>query len=421
MNQPVIHIINRLTEEQRNEFNQLRQHAIENDHFPANPPIIPSQEELDMQLTQLMTPLSPERSIIPATPRTPTPVRQRKRKSHPQLKGPEREIAERIIRHNEATIKPADLVAILKIDTTYATSLIKKFRKEKSLAVKTSKRGPKSNANENVLEYMRNFMRENCRATDKEISSFLKEKGLTDTELDSTTICRWRNDLMPAIGMEKWTVKYVSKRGANANTPENKEYRKKVMTDLQYWKRHDRIIVYIDETHFDFRRNWGKGKAPAGEKALFEGKLNLVSMSAITAISMFGPILCHIYVKETINAEKFNIFFDALLSLLGARECCFFLDNAAVHRKEDVTERAIKANQVVLFNAPYSSEMNPIENFFGIWKGMVMKEAPSTNNVEDLKKVLESTFTRIKPEYCQHIIRHISSDVMAKVMNGEDL
>ena len=95
-------------------------------------------------------------------------------------------------------------------------------------------------------------------------------------------------------------------------------------------------------------------------------------MSAITSITNNGPGLCHIHIKETINTARFQKFFDELLIRHGDQECYFLLDNAAVHGKEDVIKAAARRHQVVLFNAPYSSEMNPIENFFGTWKGKII-------------------------------------------------
>ena len=72
-------------------------------------------------------------------------------------------------------------------------------------------------------------------------------------------------------------------------------------------------------------------------------------MSAISAITVNGPLLCHIRVKGTITAEKFMHFFEELLIKCGDQECCFFLDNVTVHRKEDIVAAATERNQAVLF------------------------------------------------------------------------
>ena len=62
------------------------------------------------------------------------------------------------------------------------------------------------------------------------------------------------------MGMEKGTVKVVSKRDSAANTEENKDRRIQVVKELNKWRQDERVIVYIDETHFDFRKIAELGK-----------------------------------------------------------------------------------------------------------------------------------------------------------------
>ena len=71
---------------------------------------------------------------------------------------------------------------------------------------------------------------------------------------------------MPEMGMEKWTVKVVSKRDPAANTEENKDRRIQVVKELNKWRQDERVIVYIDETHFDFRKIAELGKRESSRK-----------------------------------------------------------------------------------------------------------------------------------------------------------
>ena len=144
-------------------------------------------------------------------------------------------------------------------------------------------------------------------------------------------------------------------------------------------------------------------------------------MSAITSISNHGFGFCHIHIKETINAQKYLAFFEDLLILHGDQECCFFLDNAAVHRKEDVIEAAARRNQAVLLNAPYSSEMNPIENFFGVWKGKIMDKITSVKTTEDFKNLVRDSFLSMSAGLFQRTIRHMVVDVQTDVLARKDI
>ena len=54
----------------------------------------------------------------------------------------------------------------------------------------------------------------------------------------------------------------VSKRDPAANTEENKDRRIQVVKELNKWRQDERVIDYIDETHFELRRKeLGKRKS----------------------------------------------------------------------------------------------------------------------------------------------------------------
>ena len=94
-----------------------------------------------------------------------------------------------------------------------------------------------------------------------------------------------------------------------------------------------------------------------------------------------------------------------------------FLDNATVHRKEDIVAVAAERNQAVLFNISYCCEMNPIGNFFGTWKTYTMKRARNIENVMELKEAVGSAFMDISAGTCQQIIKHITHVILPKVLN----
>ena len=54
---------------------------------------------------------------------------------------------------------------------------------------------------------MRAFMENNPLASDKEISEHLSNANITPWQVHSTTIGLWRNEVMPKMGLERWTLK----------------------------------------------------------------------------------------------------------------------------------------------------------------------------------------------------------------------
>ena len=50
------------------------------------------------------------------------------------------------------------------------------------------------------------------------------------------------------------------------------------------------------------------------------------------------------------------------------------MDNARIHKQDVIKQLVEPTGNKVIFGAPYSPEMNPIDNIFGIWKRKVDEE-----------------------------------------------
>ena len=68
-----------------------------------------------------------------------------------------------------------------------------------------------------------------------------------------------------------------------------------------------------------------------------------------------------LFVKGTVNAQVFLDNFRMLLSHYKGKRCIFFMDNASVHNRDDLKYLCDEANQIILFNTPYTPDLNPIE------------------------------------------------------------
>ena len=416
-----IHIMPNTNDNDRQTIIREQEAHLRNTPFPEERISDPTNEDLQDVVSQHQSSKQLQIDNQPSPDLSPEDTTRRKNNSHKQIKGEMRKAVEKYLAVHKEKVKPSDLASIFSINEKYAAYIIKLYKRNGNLAIKDTKRGRKCKVKKEDLSYLIDCMKENCRITDKELAKKLSDRLNLPKSIHSTSILHYRHKLMPEMDLDKWTVKMVSIRGENANSPENKVKRKEVMRKLKYYHQEMLTLVFIDETHFEFRKNWGRGKAPAGEKALYEGKLLTTTFNAITAISPKGPLLCHVYIKERINSEKFLIFYRELLAMMGDEQCCFFLDNATVHRKEDIISLTEERNQIVLFNVPYSSEANPIENFFGIWKGYVSKESPNANGIEELKSIIINGFQSVSVGCCQNIIRKVTNEIFERIENEEDL
>jgi transposase len=55
----------------------------------------------------------------------------------------------------------------------------------------------------------------------------------------------------------------------------------------------------------------------------------------------------------------------------GIYNRCFMLDNVQFHRMATIRELILSQNHESLFLPPYSPQLNPIEDVFSKWKGLI--------------------------------------------------
>ena len=85
--------------------------------------------------------------------------------------------------------------------------------------------------------------------------------------------------------------------------------------------------------------------------------------SAIIAIDSTGNKPLSLFVKGAVNAQVFVDNFRMILSRYKGKRCIFFMDNAWVHNRDDLKYLCHETNHILLFNAPYTPDLNPIEMY----------------------------------------------------------
>ena len=78
--------------------------------------------------------------------------------------------------------------------------------------------------------------------------------------------------------------------------------------------------------------------------------------------------------KESVNTEKFLIFLETLRAKYFFDDLYIFMDNMGAHRSHIVRQRLDELSIDYIFCPPYSPELNPIENIWGIAKNKLKKE-----------------------------------------------
>jgi len=91
-------------------------------------------------------------------------------------------------------------------------------------------------------------------------------------------------------------------------------------------------------------------------------------------------IINYSIVEKNINSNKFIKF----IAKINKNNFCYFMDNAIIHKSKKFNIFKNNNNLNVIYNAPYHSEFNPIENIFSMLRNEILR-----NNNSDLNKIIK--------------------------------
>jgi len=185
-------------------------------------------------------------------------------------------------------------------------------------------------------------------------------------EVDESTI--WR-----ALRRSGFTMKKLTKDALERNEV------KRALFRLQYGRLYTaEQTVFVDESSFDRRtavrgRAWALSGQRAVRKCFFvRGR----RYSLLPALSLDGIIWAKT-VEGSFTKPLFMGFIAELLSRMQpfpARNSVIVMDNARIHKSQDVIDMIHARGMRVMFLPPYSPDYNPIELAFSSIKAFVRRE-----------------------------------------------
>jgi transposase len=109
-------------------------------------------------------------------------------------------------------------------------------------------------------------------------------------------------------------------------------------------------------------------------------------------------IVHHKELTESVNGDVFFSFIKDVINTLTEEGYIFLFDNVSFHKKKEMLEYITEKGHKYMFTPPYSPNLNPIENVFGIVKQQYYKdtkEEPSYIStqkkvVKKIKKVIKN-------------------------------
>ena len=221
-------------------------------------------------------------------------------------------------------------------------------------------------------------------------------------------------------GFPYYTFKKVSKRGVDSNSETNKALRIERITALYNAEAAGKTVVYVDETSFEIGTlGPSRGYSETGTPVYSYTNSRGTRFSILSAILTNGVSYC-LVVTGSVDTEVFNGYIDILLSkLVGSGSIVFWMDNALIHN--GVRAQLEGLDHSVIFNAPYSPELNPIEKIFGVLKNKVRATGRNTTDRGEFLRFINEVLDDIHPDVVRRTILSTRTDVWQQVLNNDDI
>jgi transposase len=238
------------------------------------------------------------------------------------------------------------------------------------------------------------------------------------------------------------TLGYSLQVVTNRARQQDEEQRDAYLAALRDLVHDPKLVVFIDETAKDLnsarrRRHWSKKQKTPIRDAFFVGDNASKRWTMLSACDVQGFILeaCELVERETssndanpmrgtIDRDRFKLWVEVyLIPVLGNYEAgeprsLVVLDNASIHHDDDIVMLIESVGARVLFTAPYSPDLNPIEYMFGKYKEKLKRHHGSphregadmvTCHIRALLSITSadagSLFRHCKVPGCEHFTR----------------
>ena len=88
--------------------------------------------------------------------------------------------------------------------------------------------------------------------------------------------------------------------------------------------------------------------------------------------------------EQGIKTDDFIKFMKELKEKNENKDSYYLLDNMTTHKTKKFTSYALENKLKMVYNAPYHSEINPIENIFSMFRNKLNRT--ENHNIECIKK-----------------------------------
>lgn len=174
-------------------------------------------------------------------------------------------------------------------------------------------------------------------------------------------------------------------------------------------------VVFIDESSFNLHLKRTQARSKSGTRAIV--KVPTVrgrSVSLLASMTINGMGHCKTIANSTVNATIFSEYIMEVCTYLKdellMQNACLILDNARIHKRDDMQNVTSQFNFEFQFLSPYSYMLNPIENAFSKIKNGV-RSGLRSGGYGLLTEIILAETRNVTPADCSGYFRHISRNI----------
>jgi len=264
------------------------------------------------------------------------------------------------------------------------------------------KRGRKTKVQQRFLEFLEEFLMnpKNQITTLKDLRRLLiKRFNLQEKDMTIYLVHKM-------VKMLSFTRKRASIQVNSAQSKSNIDKREILSRLMIKNFSQNKLIIFIDETGFNQHVVPICGYSKKGKKFTLQCPPKGTNHSVIAAVTK-EKILCYQIFQGSVKSQDFGAFVLNMITNIdevkgNLENAILFLDNASIHRAKILSNlREIISFQ---FNVGYSPFLNPIEEFFGLWKFHFRKNFSAQES--DVSRRICMSITHIKAHHILSFFYH---------------
>ena len=163
-------------------------------------------------------------------------------------------------------------------------------------------------------------------------------------------------------------------------------------------------ILFADEAVFTTSQLHTRVWASKGKESVTvpKTKLSFPAQAVVAATTMDGKIVGLELAEKSIRRDEFLAFLDRVAIHLEPGPAYLLLDNLNMHRNKQVQARARHHRIEIIYNAPYSSELNPCEALWCHAKRVFARHMitfANFKNIAHIRSLINEAINSCPPQY----------------------